>query len=86
MIVLFRVMDGTLRKGTKIRFMNTGRDYLVETIGVNRPRPTPIGELGPGEVGFITASIKTVADVQIGDTITECRQACRSSRFPVSRK
>jgi GTP-binding protein LepA len=70
-IVLFRVMEGTLRKGTKIRFMNTGRDYLVETIGVNRPRPTPIGELGPGEVGFITASIKTVADVQIGDTITE---------------
>ena len=70
-IVLFRVMEGTLRKGTKIRFMNTGRDYLVETIGVNRPRPTPIGELGPGEVGFLTASIKTVADVQIGDTITE---------------
>jgi GTP-binding protein LepA len=70
-IVLFRVIDGTLRKGTKIRFFNTGREYLVETIGVNRPRPTPIGELGPGEVGFITASIKTVADVQIGDTITE---------------
>ncbi len=70
-IVLFRVIDGTLKKGTKIRFFNTGREYLVETIGVNRPRPTPIGELGPGEVGFITASIKTVADVQIGDTITE---------------
>ncbi len=70
-IVLFRVMDGTLKKGTKIRFFNTGREYLVETIGVNRPRPTPIGELGPGEVGFITASIKTVADVQIGDTITD---------------
>jgi len=70
-IVLFRVIDGTLKKGTKIRFFNTGREYLVETIGVNRPRPTPIAELGPGEVGFITASIKTVADVQIGDTITE---------------
>lgn len=70
-IVLFRVIDGTIKKGTKIRFFNTGREYLVETIGVNRPRPTPIGELGPGEVGFITASIKTVADVQIGDTITE---------------
>jgi len=70
-IVLFRVIDGTLKKGTKIRFFNTGREYLVETIGVNRPRPTPIGELGPGEVGFLTASIKTVADVQIGDTITE---------------
>jgi GTP-binding protein LepA len=70
-IVLFRVIDGTVRKGTKIKFFNTGREYLVETIGVNRPRPTPIGELGPGEVGFLTASIKTVADVQIGDTITD---------------
>ena len=70
-IVLFRVIDGTVKKGTKIKFFNTGREYLVETIGVNRPRPTPIGELGPGEVGFLTASIKTVADVQIGDTITD---------------
>ncbi len=70
-IVLFRVIDGTLKKGTKIRFFNGGREYLVETIGVNRPRPTLINELGPGEVGFLTASIKTVADVQIGDTITD---------------
>ncbi|MCC6825027.1 MAG: elongation factor 4 [Acidobacteria bacterium] len=70
-IVLFRVVDGTLKKGMKIRFFNTGREYLVETIGVNKPRPTPIAELGPGEVGFLTASIKTVADVQIGDTITD---------------
>ena len=70
-IVLFRVIDGTLKKGTKIKFFNTGREYLTETIGVNRPRPTPINELGPGEVGFLTASIKTVADVQIGDTITD---------------
>ena len=73
-IVLFRVIDGTIKKGTKIRFFNTGREYLVETIGVNRPRPTPINELGPGEVGFITASIKTVADVQIGDTITDAQR------------
>jgi GTP-binding protein LepA len=70
-IVLFRVIDGTLKTGTKIRFFNTGRDYLVETLGVNRPRPTPIDKLSVGEVGFLTASIKTVADVQIGDTITE---------------
>ena len=70
-IVLFRIIDGTIKKGTKIKFFNTGREYLIETVGVNRPRPTPIGELGPGEVGFMTASIKTVADVQIGDTITE---------------
>ncbi len=76
-IVLFRVIDGTIKKGTKIRFFNTGREYLVETIGVNRPRPTPIGELGPGEVGFLTASIKTVADVQIGDTITEAQNPAK---------
>jgi GTP-binding protein LepA len=70
-IVLFRIIEGTLKKGTKIRFFNTGREYLVETLGVNRPRPTPIDSLSVGEVGFLTASIKTVADVQIGDTITE---------------
>ena len=70
-IVLFRVIDGLIRPGMKIRFFNTGRDYQVETLGVNRPRPTPIDKLGIGEVGFLTASIKAVADVQIGDTITE---------------
>ena len=70
-IVLFRVIDGVIRTGMKIRFFNTGRDYQVETLGVNRPRPTPIDSLGVGEVGFLTASIKAVADVQIGDTITE---------------
>jgi GTP-binding protein LepA len=70
-IVLFRVIDGRVRPGMKIRFFNTGRDYQVETLGVNRPRPTPIDELSIGEVGFLTASIKEVADVEIGDTITE---------------
>jgi GTP-binding protein LepA len=70
-IVLFRIIEGTIKKGTKIKFFNTGREYLVETLGVNRPRPTPIDSLSVGEVGFLTASIKTVADVQIGDTITE---------------
>ncbi len=70
-IVLFRIIDGRIRPGMKIRFLNTGRDYQVETLGVNRPRPTPIDELGMGEVGFLTASIREVADVEIGDTITE---------------
>ncbi|HEX8422844.1 MAG TPA: translation elongation factor 4 [Pyrinomonadaceae bacterium] len=78
-IVLFRVIDGRIKPGMKIRFFNAGRDYLVEAIGVNRPRPTPIQELGVGEVGFLTASIKTVADVQIGDTITE---AARPTTVP----
>jgi GTP-binding protein LepA len=70
-IVLFRVIHGAIKPGMKIRFFNTGRDYQVETLGVNRPRPTPIDKLSVGEVGFLTASIKEVADVQIGDTITE---------------
>src|SRR5262245_60924185 len=69
--VLVRIIDGTIRPGMKIRFVAVGRDYQVETLGVNRPTPTPISELGVGEVGFLTASIKAVADVQIGDTITE---------------
>src|ERR671919_755111 len=78
-IVLFRVIDGAIKPGMKIRFFNTGRDYQVETIGVNRPRPAPIDKLSVGEVGFMTASIKTVADVQIGDTITE---AARPTKEP----
>ena len=78
-IVLFRVIDGTIRPGMKIRFFNAGRDYHVETLGVNRPRPTPIDKLSVGEVGFLTASIKQVSDVQIGDTITE---AARPTQEP----
>ena len=78
-IVLFRVIDGSMTPGMKIRFFNTGRDYQVETLGTNRPRPTPIDRLGVGEVGFLTASIKEVADVQIGDTITE---AARPTKEP----
>ncbi|MET0623469.1 MAG: translation elongation factor 4 [Pyrinomonadaceae bacterium] len=78
-IVLFRIIDGTIKPGMKIRFFNTGRDYQVESIGVNRPRPTLIDSLSVGEVGFLTASIKTVADVQIGDTITE---AARPTKEP----
>ncbi|HEU4596722.1 MAG TPA: translation elongation factor 4 [Pyrinomonadaceae bacterium] len=78
-VVLFRVVNGSIKTGTKIRFFNTGREYYVEALGVNRPRPTPIEKLGVGEVGFLTASIKTVADVQIGDTITE---AARPTKEP----
>src|SRR2546428_4267228 len=63
----------------KIRFFNAGRDYQVETLGVNLPRPTPIDELSGGEAGFLTASIKAVADVQIGDTVIE---AARPTKEP----
>src|SRR6185503_13540276 len=78
-IVLFRVIEGTIRPGMKIRFVNASRDHQVEALGVNRPTPTPINQLSVGEVGFLTASIKAVADVQIGDTITE---AARPTQQP----
>jgi GTP-binding protein LepA len=80
-IVLFRVIDGSITPGMKIRFFNTGRDYQVENLGVNRPRPTPINRLSVGEVGFLTASIKEVADVQIGDTITSSQNPTKEP-FP----
>ncbi|MFZ4627396.1 MAG: translation elongation factor 4 [Blastocatellia bacterium] len=70
-IVMVRVIDGMLRKGIKIRLMARGRDYEVEDLGVLTPKPRQIDRLGVGEVGFIVANIKTVADVSIGDTVTE---------------
>src|SRR6188474_2943232 len=80
-IVLFRVIDGNIKTGMKIRFFNANRDHQVETLGVNRPTPTPIDHLSVGEVGFLTASIKAVADVQIGDTVTEAARPT-SEPFP----
>ncbi len=72
-IVLVRVRDGTLRKGMKIRMMDTGAAHQVDMVGVFAPARRPVDELGPGEVGFITASIKTVADARVGDTVTDDR-------------
>ncbi len=70
-IVLVRVIDGVLRKGQTIRMMGTGARYLVDRTGVFTPKMLAVDGLGPGEVGFITASIKEVADTRVGDTITE---------------
>ena len=72
-IVLIRVRDGVLKKGMKIRMMGTGATHLVDVTGVFTPKRYDVAELGPGEVGFFTASIKAVADAQVGDTITEER-------------
>ncbi|RBI75683.1 elongation factor 4 [Roseovarius sp. TE539] len=69
-VVLVRIMDGVLRKGDRIRMMQTGSIHNVERIGVFRPAMTVVDELGPGEIGFITASIKQVRDTRVGDTIT----------------
>ncbi len=75
-VVLVRVIDGTLRKNQKIKMMGTGAQYEVEKVGVFRPKMQDAGELGPGEVGFITAQIKEVADTRVGDTITDLRHPC----------
>ncbi|MCZ2157750.1 translation elongation factor 4 [Bartonella sp. 220] len=78
-IVLVRVIDGVLKKGQIIRMMGTGAKYPVERVGVFTPKMVHVDELGPGEIGFITASIKEVADTRVGDTITEERRPCEEA-------
>ena len=70
-IVLARIVNGTLRKGAKIRLMSNGRVFDVESLGVLTPKPVEIDVLSAGEVGFFVATIKNVADTKIGDTVTE---------------
>src|SRR5216684_3111553 len=73
-VILVRVKDGALAAGQKIRLMATGASHSVERVGVFTPKGVAVAELGPGEIGFITAGIKTVADCRVGDTITEDRR------------
>jgi GTP-binding protein LepA len=73
-VVLFRVVDGVLKKGQRIRMMGTNAAYEVDRVGVFTPKRVELGELGPGEIGFLTASIKEVADTRVGDTITDDRK------------
>jgi GTP-binding protein LepA len=70
-VIVVRVIDGVLRTKSKIRLMATKQDYEVDGLGVFSPKATPVEELGVGEVGFVVANIKVVADAKIGDTITE---------------
>ena len=70
-IVLVRIIDGELKKGQTIRMMGTDAKHPVDRVGVISPKLTEVDSLGPGEIGFITASIKEVADTRVGDTITE---------------
>ncbi len=84
-VVLVRVVDGTLRKGMKIKFFSTDKAYEVESIGVFAPHPTGVRELSAGEVGFLTASIKDVRDVNVGDTITDAAKPA-SEPLPGFRK
>jgi GTP-binding protein LepA len=73
-VILVRVHDGVLKTGLKIRFLATGATHDVDKVGVFTPKASPVAELGPGEIGFITSGIKQVADCKIGDTITEERR------------
>jgi GTP-binding protein LepA len=85
-VVLVRVVDGTLKKGQRVRMMGTGAAYDIERVGFFTPKMVNVDELGPGEVGFITAAIKEVADTRVGDTITDDRNpvstCCRASSPP----
>jgi GTP-binding protein LepA len=73
-VILVRVKDGNLAKGLKIRLMATGAAYEIERVGVFTPKLKEVDALGPGEIGYITAGIKSVADCRVGDTITEERR------------
>ncbi len=72
-IILVRVRDGRLRKGQRVRMMSTGAVHTIDQVGTFSPKLTPQADLGPGEIGYITAAIKTVADCNVGDTITDDR-------------
>ena len=75
-ICIVRIIDGTLKKGDRIRMMKTGGTYDVDDVGVYRPAMTTVAALGPGEIGFLNASIKQVRDTRVGDTITHEKRQC----------
>jgi GTP-binding protein LepA len=78
-VVLVRVFDGVLRKNDRIRMMQTGALYPVDRVGVFRPGMLPVEALGPGEIGYLTASIKQVRDTRVGDTITHERKGATTA-------
>ena len=73
-VVLVRIIDGSMKRGSTIRMMGTGASYSLDRVGVFSPKMQEMAQLGPGEVGFFTASIKEVADTRVGDTITDERK------------
>ncbi len=78
-IILVRIRDGVLKRGMKLRMMATGGVHRIDTVGVFTPKPADIAELGPGEIGFFTASIKHIAETRVGDTLTEDRNPCEDA-------
>ncbi len=77
-LILVRIVDGKLSKGQKIRFMSTGSSYTVDSLGIFTPKILNVDSMGPGEIGFFTASVKTVADCNVGDTITDDKKPTNS--------
>ena len=75
-VVLIRVHDGIIKKGDKIKLMQTGANYTVDRLAVLKPKMEDIDHLGPGEIGVFTASIKLVRDTRVGDTITHQNKSC----------
>lgn len=73
-VILVRVMDGTIRKGQQIKFMAAGTTHLIDRVGCFRPKIEQLNDLGPGEIGFITAQIKEVAQARVGDTLTDAKR------------
>jgi GTP-binding protein LepA len=75
-VVQVRVLDGTVKKGDRIRLMQATKDFDVTRVGVFRPGPVEVGSLGPGEVGFVAAAIKDIAEAKVGDTLTLASRPC----------
>ncbi|MBL0768758.1 elongation factor 4 [Sphingopyxis sp. DHUNG17] len=73
-VILIRVIDGTLKKGQQIKFMQAGTTHLIDRVGCFTPKRTDLVEIGPGEIGFITAQIKDVAQARVGDTVTDAKK------------
>ncbi len=73
-VILVRVMDGTIRKGQQVKFMQSGTTHLIDRVGCFRPKIENLSDLGPGEIGFITAQIKEVAQARVGDTLTDAKK------------
>ena len=75
-VILVRVIDGYLRKGQKVKFMSNGAEREIDRVGIFTPKHVMLNELGPGEMGFITASIKDISETKVGDTITDVKKPC----------
>ncbi|AXU20107.1 elongation factor 4 [Novosphingobium sp. THN1] len=78
-VILVRVIDGVIRKGLQVKFMAGGTEHLIDRVGCMRPKIETLDELGPGEIGFITAQIKEVAQARVGDTITTVKQGAKEA-------